>query len=85
MLTDGVRDLPPVTLATAFRAIRTFEWFTADDDPHGEHDFGSVTASGETIFWKIDYYDGSLTVHSPDAANPAVTTRVLTVMRADEH
>jgi hypothetical protein len=35
--------------------------------------------------FKIDYYDKSLTYHSPNAADPAVTERVITIMRADEY
>ncbi len=46
--------------------------------------FGAIEIGNRTFF-KIDYYDRSLTFHSADAADPAVTTRVLTVMRADEH
>jgi hypothetical protein len=66
-------------------AVRRFDAFTADNDPHGEHDFGAVAIGDQSFFFKIDYYDRSLTLHSPNAADPAVTTRVLTVMRADEY
>ncbi|MFC7662021.1 DUF3768 domain-containing protein [Methylorubrum suomiense] len=65
--------------------MREFSAFTPDNDPHGEHDFGSVEHKGTRYFWKIDYYDLQLAMHSPDAANPAVTVRVLTLMRADEY
>ena len=34
--------------------------------------------------WKPDYHDRNLERGSPDPADPSVTTRVLTVMRADE-
>ena len=40
-----------------WRHLREFE---ADNDPYGEHDFGSFEYSGETIFWKIGYYDATL-------------------------
>ena len=32
--------------------------FNEDNDPHGEHDFGSFDQNGNKIFWKIDNYDG---------------------------
>ena len=50
-----------------------------------EHDFGSFEAEGEKIFFKIDYYDRTLTHHSPDPADPTVTERVITIMLADEY
>ena len=37
------------------------------------------------MFFKIDYYDKTLTYHSPDAADPNVTERVITIMLADEY
>ncbi|MGZ5042816.1 MAG: DUF3768 domain-containing protein, partial [Usitatibacter sp.] len=50
-----------------------------------EHDFGSFEAEGEKIFFKIDYFDRTLTHHSPDPADPAVTERVITIMLAEEY
>lgn len=85
VVTAGVRSLPPATLPLVFRAMTTFDAFTAENDPYGEHDFGSLEVDGQTVFWKIDAYDRSLTAHSPNATDPAVTTRVLTIMRADEY
>ena len=59
--------------------------FCHANDPHEEHDFGSFEAEGHTIFFKIDYYDRDLAYHSPDASDPAVTERVMTVMLAEEY
>jgi hypothetical protein len=70
------------TLAGGRQNIRGF---FADNDPYGEHDFGAVEIGGERFLFKIDYYDRSLTAHSPDKADPAATTCVLTIMRADEY
>jgi hypothetical protein len=41
-------------------------------------------ADGQRIFFKIDYRDRSLLVHSPDAADASVTQRVITIMLADD-
>jgi hypothetical protein len=64
--------------------VRIFDEFSEDSDPYGEHDFGAFDYDGETSFWKIDYFDRSLNVGSPNPADPIVTTRVLTVMLAEE-
>ena len=84
-LTRGVAELPPDDQATILDRVRTFDDFSEDNDPWGEHDFGSFEHNGRTIDWKIDYYDLALRFHSPDAADPAVTRRVLTIMLAEEY
>ena len=49
------------------------------------HDFGAFVHNGERVFWKIDYYDPSLTKGSEDPADPQQTARVLTIMLASEY
>lgn len=83
--TPGVVELAEVDRIALLLAVRWFDRFDASNDPYGEHDFGSVEIGGERFFWKIDAYDRALCGGSPDPANTAVTTRVLTIMRADEH
>jgi hypothetical protein len=69
----------------AMIAVREFSDFTEDNDPHGEHDFGSFELDGETLFWKIDAYDTDYNFGSPNPADPAVTRRVLTILLAEEY
>lgn len=85
MLTSGVDDLGLGFVSAAVAAVRAFSDFDRDNDPHGEHDFGAFTLQGHRLFFKIDYYDLDLEGHSPDAADPAVTHRVLTIMLASEY
>lgn len=83
LITPGVKAL------NATRAIlgvvQQYSAFTPDNDPYAEHDFGSFVFAGATIFWKIDYYDLDLSMHSPDPAEPDVTARVLTIMLGSEY
>ncbi len=85
MLTNGVIAMGPEAQERIVEALRRYDDFDADNDPYGEHDFGLIVIDGQELLFKIDYYDLDLTYHSPDPADPSVTTRVLTVMRADEY
>ncbi len=85
VMTQGVSELPLDTKARVIIAVRSYEQFTPENDPHGEHDFGSFTVDGETYFFKIDYYALDMVGGSENPADPETTTRVLTIMRADEY
>ena len=85
VMTAGVRSLGEERQLEILRAVAAFDRFDADNDPYGEHDFGALELGDDRLFWKIDYYDLSLTGHSPDAADASVTTRVLTIMLAEEY
>ena len=83
--TPGIIALPEATRRKIMTAVRGFDAFTENNDPHGEHDFGSIEVDGETVFFKIDYFDRDVVMHSPDATDPSVTTRILTLMLAQEY
>ena len=85
MITAGVEAMPLDQRRSLLQKIRAFDAFNEGNDPHQEHDFGSIDEAGVRCFWKIDYYDRKTEFGSPDPADPAVTTRVLTIMRADEY
>jgi hypothetical protein len=70
MLTSGVSELPIDVKAKALLLAKTFKDFTTDNDPHGEHDFGSFEVAGEKFFWKIDYYDLDCRYGSEDPSDP---------------
>jgi hypothetical protein len=65
--------------------VQAFNAFTRDNDPYGEHDFGALEHEGCKVFWKIDYYDLSLSAGSDDPSDPSATCRVLTIMLAEEY
>ncbi len=84
VITAGVEAMPSDQRRSLLEKVRGFDAFTEDNDPYAEHDFGSVDEGGVRCFWKVDYYDRATEMGSPDPADPDVTTRVLTVMLAEE-
>lgn len=86
LITPGINDLEQSVRGGVIEKVMTFDDFTADNDPYGEHDFGAFDHPGVgKIFWKIDYYDPSMTCGSEDPADVHKTCRVLTIMRAEEY
>ena len=85
VITPGVAALGQQAVERIIKTIAVYDDFCHANDPHEEHDFGSFEADGQTIFFKIDYFDKSLTYHSPDPSDPAVTERVITIMLPDEY
>jgi hypothetical protein len=85
VLTCGIAALGAEAVARIVKTIAIFDDFCHANDPHQEHDFGAFEADGHAIFFKIDYYDKTLTCHSPDATDKSVTERVITVMLAEEY
>ena len=100
-VTRGFHALPDVDRFAALAAIVGFTRFDGGNDPYGEHDFGAVyrlatgmwtqerpsdeQAIAQTVFWKIDYYDPSLTYGSGAPWDERLTKRVLTIMLASEY
>jgi major membrane immunogen (membrane-anchored lipoprotein) len=85
LMTCGVSALPEKTKTQLLERVTTFKNFDEGNDPHHEHDFGSIEIDGSTFYFKIDYYDRTMDYGSPDAADPAVTTRVMTLMQSAEY
>ena len=85
LLTAGIESLPADDVANIMLLVQNFTDFTPDNDPYGEHDFGSFDYKGNKIFWKIDYYDLNNQYMSENPADPDITNRVLTIMFAEEY
>ena len=85
LITRGALGRGEAFAAEDFAAVKAFTAFTPENDPHGEHDFGSLTVSGTKLYFKIDYYDLTEQAGSPDPADPEVTTRVLTILLPEEY
>jgi hypothetical protein len=85
LMTASIQALPADLVARALDRVRSFNEFTEDNDPHGEHDFGSFDIDGQKFFFKIDYFDQRLEFGSEDPSDPARTARVLTLMLAADY
>jgi hypothetical protein len=85
VITPGVAALGPEAVERIVKTIAVYDDFCHANDPHEEHDFGVFEVEGKKIFFKIDYYDKTLTCHSPDPADPDVTQRVITIMLAEDY
>jgi len=85
VITSAVNALPLDVKSLMFLKTKDFKDFNEENDPYGEHDFGSFEIGADKFFWKIEYYDPEMIQGSEDPADPEKTTRVLTIMRADEY
>ena len=85
VITPGVAALGQEAVERIVKTIAVYDDFCHANDPHEEHDFGAFEADGNKIFFKIGYYDKTLTRHSTDPSDPSVTERVITIMLAEEY
>ena len=85
VITPGVAALGQQAVERIVKTIAVYDDFCHANDPHEEHDFGSFEANGQTIFFKIDYFDKTLTYHSPDPSDASMTERVITIILAEEY
>ena len=67
MITQGIQSLGSDAVLAIRKAVASFNGFSQDNDPYGEHDFGSFKYQGDKIFWKINCHDKSLQCGSPSA------------------
>lgn len=85
VITRGISALGASDVQAIITAVQQFDDFTEHNDPYGEHDFGKFAYADCDVFWKWDYYDLDLQMASLDPSNPDITTRVLTIMLAEEY
>jgi uncharacterized protein DUF3768 len=85
MMTPTVEEMPDCVKAEALVQVANFKNFTMDNDPYGEHNFGALDLVGRKFFWKIDYYDKECHPGSEDPADADETSRILTLMLAEDY
>ena len=85
MLSPGIAAQGERSLAEILALVATFNEFTKENDPYGEHDCAVVSWDGRRVLFKIDYYDPTLQFCSDDPTDPEKTRRIMTVMFASEY
>ena len=80
-LTKKAAELP--NIEELLRAVRTFDKYTKHDDFYGWHDLGRFEWRGQSVIWKIDYFDEQLK-HFEDPLSDKCK-RIVKVMLASEY
>jgi hypothetical protein len=52
VITRGIADLVEQVISVILAQVRSYDQFTPDNDPYGEHDFGSFHHGAVHVFWK---------------------------------
>ena len=79
VVTPGILD--NLDLQEVITRVREYNDFSEDNDPYGEHDFGSFELQGQKVFWKLSCYgDPKQGINQLDPR----CERVLTIMLAEE-
>ena len=85
LMTAAVNALSVELRAAAIVAVQAHTVFTKDDDPYEEHDWASFELGDQRFVWTIDCYDETRTYRSKDPCDEFVTTRMLTLMLAQDY
>ena len=84
LLSAGIAAMSSEDKANIVSLVQNFDDFNEDNDPYGEHDFLSFDYKGNKIFAKIDYYNEKMDGGSESPADVTKTTRILTIMLAED-
>jgi hypothetical protein len=84
VMTPAVSMMSIEQRVALMKMVRNFNDFNEDNDPHSEHDYGSIEFEGEDYLWKMDYYDVNYEYGAEDPHSP-LTRRVMTIMHSSEY
>ena len=85
VMTQGVNAKGPAFHMVLMQRLAEYNNFTADNDPNGWHDFGSIKVNGIDVWFKIDLYDENYDMGSETPHDIAVTRRVMTLLFPSEY
>src|SRR4051812_30452089 len=83
VMSRAVATLDGPQLIRVMRAVQTFNAFTPDNDPYGEHDFAALDVDDLRVNFKVDYYADAAMEFGAD--DPLASYRVLTIMLASDY
>jgi hypothetical protein len=81
VITRGIQALGTDGVRQVLTAVARFDDFSEDNDPWGEHDCAVLAVDGRRVMFKHDLYEDP---EIKGADGQPVTTRVLTIMLAEE-
>jgi hypothetical protein len=81
IITQGVEAMPLDQRRSLLEKVRSFDALSEDNDPR----LRLYRRSRRQLLLQVDYCDRKTEFGSPDPADPAVTTRVMTIMLAEEY
>ena len=84
-ISHAVNSLPYLERARLLDKVQNFNNFNKSNDPYFEHDCAFIEHRGINYLFKIDYFNRDMDAGSENPADETITTRVLTIMRADEY
>ena len=76
----SIRRLGLPFVLDCMKAIGGIDVFPAEADPKGHRDRGSVGVSGQPVWFFIDPYDRDIRFGSPAPDDPALTSRILSIL-----
>lgn len=86
MMSRYIADRDPDFHTKCLEALRVYDGWNADNDPHGEADMCILDIDGEKVWAKLDYYSrANLNYGSEDPSDPAKTFRIGTLLFPDEY
>ena len=86
VMTPGVAELPEERLTQVLERVRHFDEFTPDNDPHGDHDFGSFEIAGVSPPSSVaagDLLLANISVNGGNSANITAPSGWTQILRTD--
>ncbi|WP_299654258.1 DUF3768 domain-containing protein [uncultured Jannaschia sp.] len=85
VISSAIRRVGLLFVLDCMKAVGEIEAFPAEADPCGFRDRGATCVAGRTVWFVIDHYDREMKFGSPAHDDPALTSRVLTILSPSDY